>query len=244
MCLLRPDSWKDRRVSVYTREVSRLGGLGRSHELVAALVPPGAAVLDVGCASGYLARELLARGASAVDGIEPDPDDAATARAVCRTVVAGSIEEEATLALVADAAYDAIVLADVVEHLRDPEAALRGLVPKLAPGGRFVLSVPNVAHWSVRASLLRGRFRYEDVGLLDRTHLRFFTRESLLELLDACGLQLEREEHTFRGRTDPEALGAIPLVGGPATRAYRPLARRLAGALAYQFVVSARPAPD
>ena len=165
-------------MSVYAREISRLGGLGRSHELVVDLVPPGSVVLDVGCASGYVARALLDRGAQAVDGIELDPVDAEAARAVCRTVVVGSVEDPATIERVADGAYDAIVLADVVEHLRHPEEALRALVPKLRSGGRIVLSVPNVAHWSVRLGLLRGRFRYEDVGLLDRTHLRFFTRET------------------------------------------------------------------
>src|SRR4029077_8375176 len=89
------------------------------------------------------------------------------ARAASRTVVVGSVEDPATIERVADGAYDAIVLADVVEHLRHPEEALRTRVPKLRAGGRIVLSVPNVAHWSVRLGLLRGRFRYADVGLLD-----------------------------------------------------------------------------
>ena len=193
------------------------------------LVPPGSVVLDVGCASGYVARALLDRGAQAVDGIELDPVDAEAARAVCRTVVVGSVEDHATIERVADGAYDAIVLADVVEHLRHPEEALRALVPKLRSGGRIVLSVPNVAHWSVRLGLLRGRFRYEDVGLLDRTHLRFFTRETVLELLDDAGLRLEREELTFRELHEPEAVARIGVVGPPLAWAYAALLRRLRG---------------
>ena len=144
-----------------------------------------------------------------MDGIELDPVDAEAARAACRTVIVGSVEDPATIERLPDGAYDAIVLADVVEHLRHPEEALRTLVPKLRSGGRIVLSVPNVAHWSVRLGLLRGRFRYEDVGLLDRTHLRFFTRETLLELLDDAGLRLEREELTFRELHEPEAVARI-----------------------------------
>jgi methionine biosynthesis protein MetW len=226
-------------VGVYTREV-RLRGLGRSHELVAELVPPGATVLDVGCASGYLADELLARGASAVDGIELDPDEADAARAVCRTVVHGSIESSEVLAQVADGAYDAIVLADVIEHLRAPEDALRGLLPKLRPSGCVVLSVPNVAHWSVRLSLLRGRFRYEETGLLDRTHLRFFTRETLRELIESVGLAVEREEIAFREVPDPDTVAALPLAGRSLAGPYTVVARRLAGLLGYQFVIAAR----
>jgi methionine biosynthesis protein MetW len=226
-------------VSVYTQEISRLGGLGRSHELVVELVPPGSVVLDVGCAGGYLAEALLRRGARAIDGLELDPGDAEAARAVCRTVVLGSVEDPATIDRLPDGAYDAIVLADVVEHLRRPEEALRSLVPKLRSGGRFVLSVPNVAHWSVRLALLRGRFRYEDVGLLDRTHLRFFTRETLLALLEDTGLRLEREELTFRELHEPGAVARIGVVGPPLARAYDALLRRCAGLLAYQFVVSA-----
>lgn len=226
-------------MSVYAQEISRIGGLGRSHELVIDLVPPGSIVLDVGCASGYVARALLDRGAKAVDGIELDPVDAEAARAACRTVIVGSVEDPTTIERLTDGTYDAIVLADVVEHLRHPEEALRTLVPKLRSGGRIVLSVPNVAHWSVRVGLLRGRFRYEDVGLLDRTHLRFFTRETLLELLDDAGLRLEREELTFRELHEPEAVARIAVVGPPLARAYAALLRRSAGLLAYQFVVSA-----
>ena len=159
---------------------------------------------------------------------------------MCRTVVQGSIESSEVLTHVADGAYDAIVLADVIEHLRAPENVLRGLLPKLSPSGRIVLSVPNVAHWSVRLSLLRGRFRYEETGLLDRTHLRFFTRETLRELIGNVGLVIEREEIAFRGLTDPDAVAAIPVAGPSLVEPYSAAARRLGGLLGYQFVISAR----
>jgi len=231
-------------VSIYTQEVARLGRLGSSHQRVVELVPPGSVVLDVGCASGYLARELVARGATAVDGLEYDPEEAEVARSTCRRVVVGSVEEPAIVAELPDGAYDAIVFADVVEHLRHPEQALTGLVPKLAPGGRFVISVPNVAHYSVRFGLLRGRFRYEDVGLLDRTHLRFFTRETLADFVASVGMTLNREEFTFRHLPPVAAVATLPVVGTPLARGYGAVTRRCSGLLAYQFVVSASPAGE
>lgn len=228
-------------MSIYSREVARLGRLADSHRIAIELALPASSVLDVGCASGYLARELLARGATIVDGLEFDRAEAEQAQAVCRTVVVGSVEDPEVVGLLPDASYDAIVLADVVEHLRDPEAAVRGLVPKLTAHGRIVLSVPNVAHYSVRLALLRGRFEYEDVGLLDRTHLRFFTRATLAELLDAVGLQLDREEFTFRYLPLASRLSAVPIVGAALVRAIERMARSLSGLLAYQFVISASP---
>ena len=86
--------------------------------------------------------------------------------------------------------FDAIVAADVLEHLKDPLEALNRLRPFLKPDGFFVISVPNVAHGSVRLALLSGDFEYADIGLLDSTHLRFFTRETLEKLLDDAELGL------------------------------------------------------
>lgn len=228
-------------MSVYTQEISKLGRLGASHQKVIELVPPASLVLDVGCASGYLARELVARGAAAVDGLEYDPEEAEAARASCRQVIVGSVEDPAVIAQLRDGSYDAIVCADLVEHLVHPEAALRNLLPKLRPEGRFVISVPNIAHYSVRFGLLRGRFRYEDVGLLDRTHLRFFTRESLADFVNAAGLRLDREEFTFRHPPLACLLRGVPLIGGPLARAFDGFTRRSSGLLAYQFVIVASP---
>src|SRR5437016_12769572 len=91
-----------------------------------------------------------------------------------------------------DGAFDAIVYGDVLEHLHDPARVLAALNRGLAPGGQAVISVPNVAHLWVRLSLAAGRFEYADRGILDRTHLRFFTRRSLGALLTGAGLRVER----------------------------------------------------
>jgi 2-polyprenyl-3-methyl-5-hydroxy-6-metoxy-1,4-benzoquinol methylase len=229
-------------VSIYTQEVARLGGLGASHLAVLGHVAPGSVVLDVGCAGGYLAEALIARGAAAVDGLELDEAASVAARSACRRVLVGSVEDTAVVESLADATYDAIVLADVIEHLHHAEDVMTALVPKLTRKGRFVLSVPNIAHYSMRIGLLRGRFRYQDTGLLDRTHVRFFTRETLAELLASVGLIVEREELIFRGIPSAEAVGAIPTVGPALARGYDAVTRRCGGLLAYQFVIAAAPA--
>ncbi|HEX5927553.1 MAG TPA: class I SAM-dependent methyltransferase [Baekduia sp.] len=171
-------------------------GLSAAHRLVLAEVPDGARVLDVGCATGYLAAELARRGCT-VDGIEFDPVAAQQARAHCREVVVGDLEAPSTHAgvqrMLTGARPDVIICADVLEHLHDPWTVLAWLGTLLAPGGRAVISVPNIAHWTARRALLRGRFDYTDHGLLDRTHLRFFTRASAAELARRAGFAVRAE---------------------------------------------------
>jgi len=158
-----------------------------SHAHILDLVGYNKRVLDVGCSTGYLAKVLRGRGCT-VDGIEIDPEAAARAEEFCERVVVGSLDELDLEAELGAARYDALVLGDVLEHLVDPGAVLRHLTPLLRPQGSVVISVPNITHGSVRLSLLEGRFEYTEVGLLDRTHVHFFTRASLQRLLHECGL--------------------------------------------------------
>jgi methionine biosynthesis protein MetW len=153
-------------------------------------VPDGARVLDVGCATGYLAAELGRRGCR-VTGVDADPVAAERARAHCEAVVVGDVEDDGCRREVAALAlFDVVLCGDVLEHLRDPWSALRGLA---ALGERVVLSVPNVAHWTGRRALVRGRFPYAEHGLFDRTHLRFFTRATARDLAEGAGLKVVEE---------------------------------------------------
>jgi 2-polyprenyl-3-methyl-5-hydroxy-6-metoxy-1,4-benzoquinol methylase len=208
-------------------------GLGESHRLVLAEVPDGARVLDVGCATGYLAAELTRRGCT-VDGIEYDAAAAEQARAHCRAVVAGDLEAPSTHAeverMLAGVRPDVIVCADVLEHLRDPWAVLAWLRTLLAPGGRAVISVPNIAHWTARRALLRGRFDYTDHGLMDRTHLRFFTRASAAELARRAGFAVRAER--LAGAPLPLE-SRVPALGRVRDRCVR----RYPELLALQFVL-------
>jgi SAM-dependent methyltransferase len=144
----------------------------------------GRKALDVGAADGFLAERLTAQGWT-VTALERDPELAARARGRCKEVVVADLESAPPLL---HGPFDAIVYGDVLEHLSDPGAVLRVLDQTLAPAGIVIVSVPNVAHLWVRLSLLAGRFDYADRGILDRTHLRFFTRRTLRELLRAAGL--------------------------------------------------------
>lgn len=157
-------------------------------------VGAGAEVLDIGCWSGFVGRYLRASREAVVDGIEPHPGMAELARASYRTVVASTVEAALAGDALADRRYDAVLALDVLEHLADPLPVLSEVAGRLAEGGRVLASVPNVAHWSLRKELLRGRWDYQDSGLMDRTHLRFFTRRTLEELFTAAGLTVVAED--------------------------------------------------
>jgi 2-polyprenyl-3-methyl-5-hydroxy-6-metoxy-1,4-benzoquinol methylase len=160
---------------------------GSTHNLVVELVPPGSSVLEFGCATGYMSEVLVQRRGCRVTGIELDPDAAAEASRFCERVVVGDAETLDLDEHLGDDRFDAVLFADVLEHLRDPAAVLRRVRPFVAEGGGVIASIPNIAHVSVRLALLGGEFRYRDVGLLDDTHLRFFTRESIVDLFESTG---------------------------------------------------------
>jgi 2-polyprenyl-3-methyl-5-hydroxy-6-metoxy-1,4-benzoquinol methylase len=163
-----------------------------THNLVVSLVPPGARVLEFGCATGYMSAVLRGRLGCSVTGIELRPEAAELARPHCERVIVGDAERLDLTQVLGATRFDAIVFADVLEHLREPGVLLSRLPPFLAEGGAVVASIPNIAHGSVRLALLNGEFRYRATGLLDNTHLRFFTRESVEELFEQAGYAITR----------------------------------------------------
>jgi O-antigen biosynthesis protein len=172
-------------VSKYDIELSA-GDENTSHGLMLSLVGANKRVLDVGCSTGYLAKALGERG-NVVSGIEYDQASADKARPFLADLVVGDLEAPNIFESFADASFDVVVFGDVLEHLRDPLPVLRRTRRLLAAGGSVVISVPNVAHGDVRLSLLAGRFDYRDTGLLDETHVRFFTRANLDRFLHDAG---------------------------------------------------------
>ncbi len=158
-------------------------------------------ILDVGCGAGALGAALKRRDSIEVVGVEADRGAAEAARKILDRVHLGDIE-------VLDLPYspgrfDCIVLADILEHLRDPWGVLRRLVPLLAARGRLVASLPNVRHWSVVRGLLEGEWAYLPAGILDQGHLRFFTLKSGRALLESTGLTVV-EVHALQGGQVPE----------------------------------------
>jgi 2-polyprenyl-3-methyl-5-hydroxy-6-metoxy-1,4-benzoquinol methylase len=148
----------------------------------------GRTLLDVGAADGLLSRRFTEHGWR-VTGLECDPVAAQAASRWCERVVVANLDREIPKL---ENLYDVIVCGDVLEHLANPLRVLTDLTRFLAPDGVVALSVPNVAHFVVRLSLLIGRFDYFDRGILDSTHLRFFTERSVRALVADAGLDLER----------------------------------------------------
>lgn len=147
----------------------------------------GRRVLDIGCGQGHLARLLNERGYEVV-GVDQNTGALGVAAQWCRQTIHGDIDT--TLERLDGQKFAYVLLADVLEHLRDPEEMLSRLMALLTDDGVLIVSVPNVAHLYVRLMLLFGRWNYSDRGILDRTHLRFFTRKSLRELLAKSGVSL------------------------------------------------------
>ena len=157
---------------------------------VLALVPEDARrVLDVGCAAGNLGAAIKqTRPGAVVHGVETEPNAARMARERLDRVFEADLNQAVPML---DGPYDCITCGDVLEHLIDPWSALAGLVGQLAAGGRVVASIPNVRHYKVlRDLVLRGRFRYREAGIMDSTHLRFFTLTEMKRLFDGAGLRV------------------------------------------------------
>lgn len=145
-----------------------------------------AEVLEIGTATGYLTSEMTKRGCAVV-GVEADPKMAEIARQHCREMLVGDVE---TVDLKGLGVFDAIVFGDVLEHLRDPRDILQKVSGMLKPGGKVLISLPNIANIWVRLNLLFGRFNYSRVGILDETHLRFFTLHTMKQLAAESGLDV------------------------------------------------------
>lgn len=148
----------------------------------------GQTVLSLGCGRARLELELTRLGAT-VTGIDSNLGACATARERIHEVIESDLTwSEAAGAVLGDRRFDWIIAADVLEHFADGGALLRDYLRFLAPGGRVIISLPNVALWSNRLHLLLGRFNYEPTGVRDRTHLRFYTIKTAHQLLRSVGL--------------------------------------------------------
>lgn len=210
-----------------------------SHALIVELVGDGKRVLDVGCDTGNLAEVLAERGCR-VTGIEANPGAARRAAGRCERVVVGDVETLDLGSELGGETFDVIVFGDVLEHLKDPLQTLKNLEPFLRPEGYVVASIPNVAHGSVRLALMQGKFPYTRLGLLDDTHLRFFTRESVERLFGDAGLLVIELQRTLRGIFDTEVEIDREQVPEEVLR----LVQKDPEASTYQFVLSAQRADE
>jgi len=154
---------------------------------ISAFISPDARVLDVGCGTGSVSEVICKTVRVKLVGIEPDAERAALARARGLEAFQGFLSESF---LKEHGPFDVIVFADVLEHLSDPAEMVLLAKKGLRPGGSIIASVPNVAHWFVRIDLLCGRFNYQDCGIMDATHLRWFTRKTIVEFFKQAGFRV------------------------------------------------------
>jgi len=158
-----------------------------SSGLICKMVPRKARLLDVGCGDGSLAEILQERCYAVVFGIEPDITRVEQARKRGIKVHHGFLDENSRRNY---GEFDVVLFADVLEHVPDPFRLIELALSCLARNGSIVISVPNVAHWSVRLMIIGGRFVYEECGIRDAAHLRWFTKESLTLFLRRAGLRV------------------------------------------------------
>ena len=205
---------------------------------IARRVGPGTTILDLGIGPGILGKYLATSKGCVIDGVEYHPQQAEMAAPAYRKVQVADLEQVRLADLFPGNRYDIIICADVLEHLRDPGRIIDQLPALLKPAGRVLLSVPNVAYIGLIADLMAGDFQYRPEGLLDSTHVRFFTRNSLLSLLAQRGLSVTGLDtvplplqHSEFGARYPDALP-------PAVYQYL---CALPDAQTYQFIVEAMP---
>jgi len=198
-----------------------------SHQAIAELVEPESFVLDVGCASGYLMQFLRETKGCRCVGIEINALGAAEARAADFHVIGADVGRglQAVRSLMP---FDYVIFGDVLEHLSNPHIALQQTLDMLSPRGHIIVSLPNVVSLGARIRLLRGIWRYEDMGIFDRTHLRFYSVETGRELLTRNGYCIEQERF----------VGPFTVYGG---RHLQSITRLRPGILANQMVFRATP---
>jgi 2-polyprenyl-3-methyl-5-hydroxy-6-metoxy-1,4-benzoquinol methylase len=204
-------------MKVYKQE-----SLSPAHEAILAMVPPGARVLEVGCATGHVTRALSDRLRCEVTAVELDLEQAEVAQPYARAMIVGDIGRQQTWDSI-HGPFDCAVFADVLEHLVDPWEALRRCRAVLAGDGCVLASVPNIAYYRIRLELARGRFDYTDYGILDDAHLRFFTAKTARALFADSGYTVTDFIPIYRRRM--------------AAR----IDRALGYPFAYQFVIRAVP---
>jgi cyclopropane fatty-acyl-phospholipid synthase-like methyltransferase len=205
---------------------------------IARQIAPGTKVLDIGCAVGELGRYLTEKKQCLVDGIEKNPQAAAIARAFYRQVWESDVESTDLTDVLIYSRYHCIVCADVLEHLKNPGQLLKQLSTFLEPDGRLLISIPNIAHMGVILEMLSGDFRYRKEGLLDQTHLRFFTQRSFLRLLAESGFSGRVVDRTIVDLQNSEFSDVQPETVNPL------LLRGMMDwndSLTYQFIVEANP---
>lgn len=195
-------------------------------------------LIEIGCSSGALAREFKKLVPNAdYFGVEIDPDYADLAKRYCDTVAVLNIENADLNFWKSSAERDCWIFGDTLEHLQNPWLILKKINEILPNSGSVVACIPNAQHWSLQAKLSIGDFRYEGSGLMDRTHLRWFTRQTIVELFDQAGFIIDTG--LPRIFNDPQREMFLPIIGEMAKLAGADPELAISDSLPLQYVVRA-----
>lgn len=152
-------------------------------------------VVDFGCATGYLAQ-LLKLNDCVVTGVDYNQEASKIAEQHCQEVIVADLDFTSVTEIFPSQKFDVAVFGDVLEHLRNPWKVLEDTKHILKPGGYVVASIPNIAHGAIRLALLQGKFEYTQFGILDNTHLRFFTKKTIEDLFETTGYSVKAIDRT------------------------------------------------
>lgn len=195
-------------------------------------------LIEIGCSSGALAREFKKISPNAdYFGIEIDPDYADHARRFCNSVLVMNIENAGTEFWASNSDRDCWIFGDTLEHLQNPWLILKQIYEVIPVGGVVVACIPNAQHWSIQAKLSIGDFRYENNGLMDKTHLRWFTRQTILEMFNQSGFLIE--DGMPRIFDEPQREIFLPVIGDMAKLAGADPQVAISDALPLQYVIRA-----
>ncbi|MEM6306942.1 MAG: class I SAM-dependent methyltransferase [Pseudomonadota bacterium] len=225
-----------------------MGYYGNANPDLLALLPTDAAsVLEIGGGDGAMARAYRVKNPDVrYYGVEIVPDVAAVGQGDFNHLVIGDVENVADVAALdqarGDLQFDVLVIGDVLEHLHDPWAVMKTLRARMAPGGRGFVCIPNVGHWSLILKQMRGDWVYTDQGLLDKTHLRFFTKQTATAMFEQSGWTVTATRpRVFKPEQGQSVVNALSDLAG---RAGIPITQVRENLLPLQWVFSLKVSGD
>lgn len=211
-----------------------------SYSQIIRRIPRYAQVLELGCGDGSMSKLLHEVCKAHIIGIDHNPDIVWKAQQFCDYVFTEDLDDPHSLDALEGEKFDIITLVDVIEHLKYPEKLLKRLSQLLLDEGQVLLSVPNIAHASVRLELLNGSFDYQQAGILDATHLKFFTLKSIQALLANAHYDIQEVDYTWHDLPD-EVISHYLQAAGLNVTPEALATFHTPEAIAYQFIITASP---
>lgn len=224
---------------IYQRLVEQ-GGLSNAQRIVIAAISPNSSVLELGSSAGYMTKILKKKGCK-VDIVEVDRYSYEIAKRYADFGICGSLDDISIFNKLRDK-YDYIICADILEHLKEPKEVLKILIKKLKEEGEVVISIPNIAFWNMRKQLFfEGDFSYQDSGLMDRTHLRFFSVNNFKTLLVESGFTINNLIAAEARFPFEYSIRRIPLIGNIFIKLFKEkIVYRWPNLTFYHYVIKAK----